>query len=104
MTTTSTTSTSIAATVELTPNHDNCVLDADGTFGNVSSDAVPVSFYFELEMDPASGDSLHEVMNVLERTVLVDLLPDVFGKNCNIPTNRLLRSLTFVPVSASVGP
>jgi hypothetical protein len=43
-------------------------------------------------------------MNVLERTILVDLLPDVFGKNCNIPTNRLLRSSTFVPVGASIGP
>jgi hypothetical protein len=104
MTTASTTSTSIAATVEPTPNHDNCVLDADGTFGNVSSDAVPVSFYFELETDPASGASLHEVMNMLERTILVDLLPDIFGNNCNIPTNRLLRSSTFVPVGASVGP
>jgi hypothetical protein len=103
-TTVSTTSTSIATTVEPTPNHDYCVLNADGTFGNVSSDAIPISFYFELETDPASGASLHEVLNVLERTILVDMLPDIFGDNCNIPTNRMLRSLTFVPVGASVGP
>jgi hypothetical protein len=104
MITASTTSTSIAATVKPTPNHDNCVLDADRTFGNVSADAVPVSFYFELETDPALGASLHEVMNMLERTILVDLLPNIFGNNCNITTNRLLRSSTFVPVCESVGP
>lgn len=83
----------------------SCELDSNGSFGQEASRAFDVNYFYELVTDPVQGGSIDDIIDVLGRNVLVDLLPSIFPDTCSAepPGARQLADVAHAAVGARTG-
>lgn len=89
-----------APTVSLSPTVELCETNADGFFGDATSDGIVVSYTYELEYE--AGTNERDVVSDLESSFNNFLLPFLFPSECPTVTRRVLvsqRRLETVGVS-----